>query len=261
VEELRVTIHVSALESLDYGTILASLHERIDPLLHDGGGAPLPGIVASYTGIMPLVQEIQSQLLTDLFESFLSAFITIGIAMTIVLGSIEAGLLAMVSNVFPALLMFGTLGWLGEVVDIGSVMTASVALGLTIDDTLHYLTFFTEGIGRGLSRREAVLLAYRRCGAAKLQTSIICAAGLMVFALSDFLPAGRFAWIMFALIVLAMLGDMLLLPALLLSPLGRWCFPVSETAPLPSPGQDQIPAPRRAAPRLAAAADRARTAP
>ncbi len=62
----------------------------------------------------------------------------------------------MVSNIFPMVIVFGLLGWMQWPVDIGSVMTASVALGIAIDDTLHFLTFFRRGLTAGLSRQLAV---------------------------------------------------------------------------------------------------------
>ena len=109
------------------------------------------GVTTQQTGIMPLVHEIQRQLMQDLFKSFLFAFLIIAVVMTIVQGGLSAGLVSMVSNVFPPLMIFGLLGWLSVAVDIGSVMTASVALGIAVDDTLHYLTFFRRHLDEGHS--------------------------------------------------------------------------------------------------------------
>lgn len=54
------------------------------------------------------------------------------------------------------------------------------------------------------------------------QTSLICGLGMLVFTVSPFMPAARFAWLMFALLAAALIADLLILPALLASPLGRW---------------------------------------
>ena len=66
--------------------------------------------------------------------------------------------------------MFGMMGWLGIVVDIGSVMTPCVALGVTIDDVIHFVLWFRRGIEKGLSVPEAVKLAYAGCGRAMVQS-------------------------------------------------------------------------------------------
>ena len=80
-------------------------------------------------------------------------------------------------------------GWIGGSLDVGSIMTASVALGIAVDDTFHYLIWFTRGRNRGLSQAEAVQLAYKKCGPAMTQTTLICGCGLVVFLLSGFAPA------------------------------------------------------------------------
>jgi predicted RND superfamily exporter protein len=231
----RITAFVSAVEPLDYGRFVARVRQHIDPLLKDDEGHELANVAASYTGIMPLVHEIQRQLLRDLYDSFVSGFTVITIAMTIVQGGLLTALIPMITNIFPTLIMFGTLGWLGLSLDIGSVMTASIALGLAIDDELHYLTFFRRELEKGRSIRDAIRLGYRHCGVAMTQTSVTCAVGLSVFSLSEFIPTSRFGWVMAILIALALFADLLLLPALLFSPLGRFFLPsnVSATANVP----------------------------
>lgn len=225
----RITAFVSAVEPLDYGQFVARVRRHIDPLLVDDDGRELPNVAASYTGIMPLVHEIQRQLLRDLFDSFVSGFTVITIAMTIVQAGLLTALIPMITNIFPTLIMFGTLGWLGLSLDIGSVMTASIALGLAIDDELHYLTFFRRELEKGRSIRDAIRLGYRHCGVAMTQTSVTCAVGLSVFSLSEFIPTSRFGWVMAILIALALFADLLLLPALLFSPLGRFFLPSTQT--------------------------------
>jgi predicted RND superfamily exporter protein len=158
-----------------------------------------------------------------------SAFLVITLTMTIVEAGIISGILAMASNVFPIVIAFGWMGWLQHPMDIGSVMTASIALGIAVDDTLHFLAFFRRTVNQpGVSRFSAVLSAYQHCGVAMIQTSVSCGIGLMVFAFSDFVPTSRFAILMAILLLLALLGDLLLLPALLLSPAGRFFAPRSS---------------------------------
>jgi predicted RND superfamily exporter protein len=84
-----------------------------------------------------------------------------------------------------------------------------------------------------LTRREAIALAYQRCAGAMIQTTIICGLGLLVFSFSSFVPTSRFAWLMGAMLGTALIGDLLLLPALLASPLGRFFErkPVIEPQP------------------------------
>ncbi|MGN6546971.1 MAG: efflux RND transporter permease subunit [Aureliella sp.] len=222
-DQWRLTAYMSALGDLDYGRALDDIRESLDRELAAGGLAKSEGAGVSVrlSGLMPLVHEIQNQLLYDLFSSFLTAFALIAIVMTIIQAGFWSGLLAMIPNVFPAVTLFGVLGWLDHPIDIGSIMTASVAIGMAVDDTLHYLTFFQRCIDEGATRREAVLAAYQNCGRAMIQTSVVCGAGLAIFALSDFVPTARFAWMMVVLVAAALVGDLVILPAIILSPVGK----------------------------------------
>lgn len=224
-EVWRLTAHVSALEPLDYGEILKNVRKVVLNELYSQKQIPA-GVTVTTSGIMPLVHQIQGQLLKDLFNSLISACVVITLTMTVVEAGIVSGILAMASNVFPIVIAFGWMGWLQHPMDIGSVMTASVALGIAVDDTLHFLAFFRRTANEtGCSRFAAVLSAYQHCGVAMIQTSVSCGLGLLVFALSDFVPTSRFAILMSILLLLALLGDLLLLPALLLSPAGRFFAP------------------------------------
>ncbi len=228
-EHWRLTTRTSALGTADYGETLSRVNEAVDLELECYTVAARQGLATNTTGIMPLVHAIQGQLLADLLQSFAAALVLIALVMTIVQGGILSGLLAMVPNVFPIVLFFGFLGWRGDPIDIGVVMTASVALGIAVDDTLHFLTFFRRELDRNGCRERAVEYAMKHCGPAMVQTSVSCGLGLLVFGLSDFLPTSRFATSMATLLALALAGDLVLLPALLLSPCGKLC--ASNTLP------------------------------
>ena len=218
----RLTARVSALEPLDYGDVLKQLEQALVEPLEQAPVQARHQITLSTSGIMPLVHQIQGQLLSDLFNSLMSALIVITLTMTLVQAGILNGILAMASNVFPIVIAFGLMGLLAVPMDIGSVMTASIALGIAVDDTLHFLTFFRRELQHpGATRRSAVLATYLDCGPAMIQTSVSCGVGLLVFAFSDFVPTSRFAVLMAFLLALALAGDLLLLPALLLSPAGK----------------------------------------
>lgn len=180
------------------------------------------------TGAIPLVFKAQQQLLKDLIDSFIMAFVLISVTMIILLRSIPAGMIAMIPNILPSVVIFGLLALLEIKIDIGSMMTASVALGITVDGTLHFLTWFRRGIAEGMKRKNAVIFAYTHCASAMLQTAFICSFTFLVFAFSNFVPVARFAWMLCTLLTAAVTADLFLTPALLTSPLGRFFVKSSE---------------------------------
>ena len=174
-----------------------------------------------YTGLVPIVYKAQRTLLRSLINSTGLAFLMIAIVMILLLRSPKAGLISMLPNVFPVVAIFGFMGWRGTLVDIGSMMTASVAMGVAVDDTIHFLSWFRRGLDEGYSRNDAILLAYRRVATAMTQTTAIGGIGLSIFAFSTFTPTQMFGTLMLAMLAAALVGDLLFLPALLASPLGK----------------------------------------
>ncbi|MEZ6110672.1 MAG: MMPL family transporter [Pirellulaceae bacterium] len=221
-EELwRISVGANASDAtLQFSEVLERISNTIDPQLNavsEQLGVP---IEALYSGGMPLVQKAQQQLLKDMIDSFVMALGIITIVMILLLRNPVGGMLAMIPNVLPAVIVFGAMGWLGPAIEVGSMMTASVALGIAVDDTLHFITWFQRGMRRTNERRRAVMFAYRRCATAMTQTSLICGLGLVVFAASPFAPISRFGFMMAAMLAAALLSDLLILPAILLGPLG-----------------------------------------
>jgi hypothetical protein len=177
-------------------------------------------ISAVYTGVVPIVYKAQRELLSSLIESTFWSFITITPLMMFVARSIRAGIVVMLPNLLPVLVIFGGMGWMNIAVDIGSMMTASIALGVAVDDTIHFLSWFREDLRRLGDRKQAILAAYRRCATPTLQAALISGLGLSVFAFSTFTPTQRFGWLMLTILLAGVVAELILLPALLAGPLG-----------------------------------------
>ena len=188
-----------------------------------------PGASHVVTGEIPLFLATQQELLDSFVWSFAGAFGTIALVVMFVLRHPVAGFLAMIPNVLPIGAVFGLISWYGLPVDIGSTVTASIALGITIDGTLHLITWFRIGIQQGKSRAEAVSLALGHCGPAMWQTTLVVSLGLLMLLPADLILISRFGWLMSALLGAASLSDLVLTPALLAGPLGyiiERCTPV-----------------------------------
>lgn len=226
----RISGTVEGRTEVDYGHFLERIRQRIDPIIEEANVEGDQSISISYTGVTSAIYEVQRVLLSDLFKSFLTALALVGAVMIILLRSIPAGLVAMIPNVFPIIFLFGIMGWMDRPVDIGSIMTASVALGIAVDGTFHFLASYRREFTLLGDRFEAIRQTYRHCGRALVQTSLICAAGLSVYTTSGFLPARNFAGMLLMLLVIAALSDLIILPALLGSPLGTFLLPAKPKA-------------------------------
>ena len=221
-ELFRITCRVKALTDVDYGDFVNELRKTIDPVVNRwlaendlatlGEKAPVETI---YTGSVPIVYKTQHELMRSLYKSIIYSFLTISFVMMILLKNFTGGLCAMIPNIFPVAVVFGAMGWLGVLCDLGAMMTASVALGIATDDTIHYLTWYRRALDEGLVHKDAALSAYRRCATAMTQTTLVSAFGLSVFAFSTFTPTLYFGVMMLMLLSAALFGDLVYLPSIL----------------------------------------------
>lgn len=165
------------------------------------------------SGIFLLLLDTQRALLGTLGRSAGVTLLLIAAVFAVLLRSLRLTLLALVPNVLPVLLVFGAMGWFALPLDLATVMVASTTLGLAVDDTLHTLVHYRELAPR-LGPRAAVLAAVEANAAAYAITGLALAAGFGVCALSSFAPIARFGGLSAGAILLAVLADFLLVPAL-----------------------------------------------
>ncbi|MEZ6058455.1 MAG: MMPL family transporter [Planctomycetaceae bacterium] len=214
-EVWRIRAQSAIMTDTPYAVLLAKMETAITEATVDA-----PDIVHTITGMVPSFQRTQQAVVDSLIRSFGIAFITIAIVMVIVLRSFWSGLLAMLPNLQPVALVFGFISLIGVPVDIGTMITASVALGIAVDGTLHLLTWFRDGIRHGLSREDAIAKALAQCAPAMWQTSATIAIGMAMLGFADLLLVSRFGLLMAALVSMALFADIVYLPALLSGGLG-----------------------------------------
>jgi predicted RND superfamily exporter protein len=135
--------------------------------------------------------------------------------MAISLRSIRITLVAMIPNIIPMGIVFGMLGWLQLPVDIGMMMTSSIALGISIDGTFHLLVRYRDQLKTGMSNTEAVRVALVATGGPIFESIVVSSIGMLALTLSSFAPTFRFGLLMAVLLMATLAGDLLLLPALL----------------------------------------------
>ncbi len=121
----------------------------------------------------------------------------------------------MIPNVLPAVGVLGALSLCGVELDVGSVMTASIALGVAVDDTLHLVLWYQRQRRLGVGAKKAVRSSILHCGSPILQTSIICGFGMAVLSLATFVPTMRFGSLIAMMLGVALIGDLMFLPAML----------------------------------------------
>jgi predicted RND superfamily exporter protein len=214
-EVWRIRAQTEMTSDVSYSDVVRLLDERIDDVLREHDG-----VDHVVTGMVPLFLRTQQAIIESLITSFGLAFVVISATMVLLLRNFASGLLAMIPNVWPIVIVFGYVSLAGVPIDIGTMITASIAMGIAIDGTVHLLTWFQQGIREGHDREGAIACAMGHCGPALWQTSMAISLAMLMLIFTDLLLISRFGWIMAACVVAAMIADLVVTPALLAGPMG-----------------------------------------
>ncbi len=148
-------------------------------------------------------------------KGLIFAFLSILVMMVIVLRSIPSGLWSMLPNTIPLLSLAGYLGWFWDEVDTDTVMVFMVAIGIAVDDTIHFLMRYRIELGRTDDVSEAVDRTFHYSGRAIVITSVIIVFGFAPFSLSAYFTTNNMGTLLPACLVVALAADLLLVPALI----------------------------------------------
>ncbi len=215
----RITIRANEIERIDLAQFEDEIRQLVDEQLKS---SDQDDVDVKYTGAAPLYLRSQTNVIRDLFQSYALAFAVIAVVMTIVLRSGLAGLASMLPNVLPSVVVFGGTAALGLDFDFATIVTGSVALGIAVDDTAHFLLRYRDHHSETPS--DALKHTFQECAPAMLTTTLVCGLGLLVFLPSPLATQSRFAITIFCLLIVAVISDLVLVPALLSTRIGRWIF-------------------------------------
>ncbi len=150
------------------------------------------------------------------------ALVLISAVLIFFLGSVKYGFISLLPNLTPALAAFGIWGLTVGQVGIGLSIVTGMTLGIVVDDTVHFLSKYLRARReRGLNAEDAVRYAFNNVGLALLVTTLVLVAGFMILAQSHFYLNSSMGLLTSVVIVLALIIDLTLLPALLMKFPGR----------------------------------------
>lgn len=172
----------------------------------------------SMTGNSIVFLEGTEYLTANLLQSLLLAALLIALMMFFLFSSWQMVLLAVIPNLLPQLLTAAVMGYVGIPIKVSTILIFSVALGISVDNTIHFLSRYRmELMINKDNRRQAVLYALGEAGFSMLYSSIILFLGFSMFALSSFGGTQWMGILVSLTLVVALLANLLLLPSLLLS--------------------------------------------
>lgn len=174
-----------------------------------------PGITWQIAGSGRLFSDQEDLLVVGQLHSFLGAFGQIFLIMLILWRSVPAACIGMLPNLAPIAFIFFVMGVSGIQLDMATVLIASVALGITVDDTIHFFHHFFERRHKGCGVIFSLARSFDESGRAVVAISLLLVAQFLLLVSSSFQPTSHFGLLTAAGLLAGQLLELLLLPALI----------------------------------------------
>lgn len=169
----------------------------------------------SVTGMNALLGRTMEATIFSMAESYVIAAFVITIMMMVFLGSPSIGLISMIPNLTPIVVTLGTMGWLGIPLDLFTMLIGSIAIGLAVDDTIHFMHNYRRYHQKSGDVQSAVTETLLGTGRAMMVTTIVLSLGFIIYMMSTLSNLINFGWLVAMSIILALLADLFLAPALM----------------------------------------------
>jgi len=215
---LRISASAPDVGSRALARTVAAIRDRLEA---DAGRHAELGLTCRLGGDGLVGSEAVDRLIGDMFRSLLVAFAVIFVIMIFVLRSFAAAALSMIPNMLPLLFTLAVMGAVGIDLQVPTIIVFTVALGLAVDDTIHFMVRFREEWRRETAvdpeerYRCTIARTFRGTGQAIFATSVLLGAGYSVLLLSSFPITQKFGVGMLLTVTGALVGDLFVLPACL----------------------------------------------
>jgi len=167
------------------------------------------------TGLCVVGSHSAHALTMGQIRSLALALICILVLLSTLFLSVKVGLLAMIPNLFPIMVNFGIMGWFGIHLTVATSLVASIAIGLAVDDSIHYMFRFKHQFRRDFSRRQANYRTIADVGKPIVFTTVAIGLGFSVLLFSSFVPTSIFGTLMIITMASALFGDLFILPIIM----------------------------------------------
>jgi predicted RND superfamily exporter protein len=208
----RVTTHVADIGTVEMDRLMREIKPQIDSIFDP------EKYHVTLTGTSVIFLEGTNYLVGDLFSSLFFGVIIISLLMAIMFWSARMVVISFVPNLIPQILTAGIMGFANIPLKPSTILVFSIALGITVDNTIHYLAKYRQELKfHNWKIKESALLAIRETGASMVYTSLVLLFGFGCFAASEFEGTRALGVLTAVTLLVAMFTNLIVLPALLLS--------------------------------------------
>jgi uncharacterized protein len=187
----------------------------LKPLLQAELDKHFKGVKVELTGGAILTSESEDNIARGQVDSILMALGIIFVVLSILFFSFKMGFLALYPNIAAIGLFFGILGWFGIPISVTISVIAAIALGIGVDDTIHFLSHYNMEIRKTRDEKEASLSTLRMIGRPMIFTTVTLTLGFVVFAMSDMQSQVLFGLFTALTLFICLITDLNFLPSIM----------------------------------------------
>ena len=208
----RVTTQIADIGTKEMDRLMTEIKPQIDSIFDP------KKFDVTLTGTSVIFLEGTNYLVGDLTSSLFFGVLIISLMMAVMFWSARMVFISFIPNIIPQLMTAGAMGFLDIPLKPSTILVFSIALGITVDNTIHYLAKYRQELKHhNWKIKESALLAIRETGASMVYTSLVLLFGFGCFAASEFEGSRALGVLTAATILVAMFTNLIVLPALLLS--------------------------------------------
>lgn len=209
--QIRFSLRVIESDpELNRKELLASIHDfLINDMQFEEEQVQLTGMMVLYNNMLQSLYRSQILTIGAVFVAILFMFI-------ILFRNIPLAFIAIVPNIFSAVLILGIMGWAGIPLDMMTITIAAITIGISVDDTIHYVHRLQNEYRIDQDYKEAISRCHGGIGKAMYYTSVAIIFGFALLSFSNFIPTIYFGLLTGFAMFVALVGDLLLLPAIVL---------------------------------------------
>ncbi len=204
---LRVTVPVENSSAKEFSEFFELLQTNLDQ--------KFPELNIDYTGPMVLYNAQEMYINSGLKKSFALALTMIGLSFFILFGSLKYGCITLFPSVLPILFVGGLTVFMGISLDLGTIIVGAMCMGIAVDDAIHVMVRYIKYKSTNFTTHQSIDLALRESGKAVIFTSLILVFGFSSMVFASLVPTVLFGVFSGLIMAFALLGDLLVLPALL----------------------------------------------
>lgn len=173
-----------------------------------------PDSEITITGSTILSADLNGKIVTSLFKSIALAFVLISAIMAFLFKNVRMIVISLVPNILPLVMVAGIMGFTGIDIKSSTAVIFTIAFGIAVDDSIHYLARLRVEMKRGATLDEALRIATQKTGKAIIVTSLILLAGFGTLMTSVFTSTVYMGLLVCLTVIGALLADLVLLPSL-----------------------------------------------